>query len=131
MFLSPPVHCYIALKDFAAPWIRYGEEGGEFVDQDGAVAFLNKLGLTKEECEDRRYVFVGLHSISYEVPGAAIYVEFCRGLRALEKCAQLLDACFRYGYFFGSTYRCAWIVERGPMLILGFPYDNFCLQPGP
>jgi hypothetical protein len=73
MFLSPPVHCYIALKDFAALWIRYGEEGGEVVDQDGAVAFLNKLGLTKEECEDRRYVFLGLHSISYGVPRSNLY----------------------------------------------------------
>jgi hypothetical protein len=73
MFLSPPVHCYIALKDSDALWIRYGEEGGEVVDQDGAVAFLNKLGLTKEECEDRRYVFLGLHSISYGVPRSNLY----------------------------------------------------------
>jgi hypothetical protein len=50
------------------------------VDQDGAVAFLNKLGLTKEECEDRRYVFVGLQSISYGVPRSNL----CRILSGFE-----------------------------------------------
>jgi hypothetical protein len=61
-FLSPSVHHHIALKDFAAPWIQYGENSGEIMDQDMAVVFSKVLGFMKEECEDRWYVFVGLQS---------------------------------------------------------------------
>jgi hypothetical protein len=73
------VHYHIALKDFAAPWIQYGEKSGEIMDQDRVVVFSKVLGFMKEECEDRWYVFVGLQSDRHGVLERNAYDVFSDG----------------------------------------------------